>query len=139
MHLGITSEAFQSEDHSWLGSARGTESTRSGTLILDAFTAGTHFPDGFIRSGMPLGKFTSGTYFDAAVETFGPYTAGASNGLQTLAGFLFTSLPVPSGVTTGPLPGAVLDTGRVIVSRLPIAVDATAQATNARFVYVATA
>lgn len=139
MHLALRSESFGNEDHRWLGSARGTQSTRSGTLVLDAFTANTHYPDGAIRSGTPLGRYTSGPNYDAAVETFGPYTAGASNGTQTLAGFLFATLPVPPGVTTGFLPGAVLETGRVIVALLPISIDGTAQATNPRFVYVATA
>jgi hypothetical protein len=136
MYLGLTTEDFQNENHSWLGSARGTNSTRSGTLVLDSFTAGTHFPNGFLPSGLALGRFTSGPNFDAAVETFGPYTGGATNGLQTLAGFLYMSLRVPPGMTTGLIPGAVLDTGRVIVPRLPISIDATAQGTNVRFVYI---
>lgn len=136
MYLGQTTETFQNENHAWLGSARGTNSTRSGTLVLDGFTANTHFPNGFLPSGLALGKYTSGGFYDAAVETFGPYTGGASNGLQTLAGFLYMSLRVPTGMTTGFLPGAVLDTGRVLVPLLPISIDSTAQGTNARFVYV---
>lgn len=142
MYLPLRSESFGNENQSWLGSARGTQSTRSGTLILSLFTGATHFPDGFLRSGQPLGKLTSGTGYDANVETFGPYTAGATNGTQTLAGFLFTSQAIPAGVTTGNVAAPILDTGRVIISLLPTsnsAVDGAAQATNPRFVYVANA
>jgi hypothetical protein len=135
MYLLQTTEDFGNEDHRWLGSARGTQSTDSGTLVLDAFTANTHFPDGRLKSGLPLGQFSSGPYYDAAVATYGPYTQGASNGLQTLYGFLYTTQRVPAGVTTGFIPAPVLDNGRILVPFLPITVDATARGTNTRFVY----
>src|SRR5690349_12961960 len=123
MYLLQTTEDFGNEDHRWLGSARGTDSPDSGTLVLDAFTANTHFPDGRLKSGLPLGKFSSGPYYDAAVDTYGPYTQGASNGLQTLYGFLYTTQRVPAGVTTGFIPSPILDFGRILVPFLPITVD----------------
>lgn len=132
MYLQQTTETFLNENHEWLGSARGTESPQSITLQTNAFTAGTHYPNGFFPSGLPLGKYTSG----ANTGKYGPYTAGATDGTQNLAGFLYMTVKAPTDNTINVV-GALLDTGRVIVSKLPIAtVDAAAQATNPRFVYV---
>jgi hypothetical protein len=122
------------EDLSWLGSARGTSQAQSIALLFSAFTAGTHYPLGYFPSGLPLGKYTSG----ANTGKYGPYTAGATDGTQALAGFLLTATSVPrTGSTATVVNGPLLDTGRVIVANLPVAgVDATAQATNPRFVFV---
>lgn len=133
MDLTPVSQPIGRDDQSWLGSARGTSEAQSIALTMSAFTAGTHYPNGYFPSGLPLGKFTSG----ANSGTYGPYTAGASDGSQNLAGFLLTAVAAPrSGSTATVVNGALLDQGRVIVSKLPISVDATAQATNPRFVYV---
>jgi hypothetical protein len=136
MNLTLKTEVFGNENHAWLGSARGTESPRSGTLVLSAFTAADHYPDGQIPSGTPLSQFTSGPDFDPAVATYGPWT-----GTGALAGFLFTTQSVPVGMTTGFIVCSVLDTGRVIVELLPQAFREFAfdEAANPRFVFVATA
>lgn len=126
MFIRQTTETFGNEDHSWLGSARGTQSTRSVTLKTSAFTV----TGGYIPSGTPLGIYTSG----ANTGLVGPYTAGATDGTQTLAGFLFTSQKTPTDTSINVV-APLLDTGRVIVAKLPVSVDATAQATNPRFVY----
>lgn len=119
------------DDQSWLGSAHGTNSAQSVTLQTSAFTKATHYPNGYFPSGLPLGKYATG----ANAGKFGPYTAGATDGTQTLAGFLFTATGAPrDGVSN--VQGALLDHGRVIVARLPISVDATAQGTNVHFIYV---
>lgn len=124
-------------DQSWLGSAYGTDACQSVTLKFAAFTAAsggaaTYYPNGYLASGTPLGKYTSG----GNTGKYGPYTVGATDGTQNLAGFLFTSIAVPrDGVSD--IQGALLDHGRVIVAKLPVAtVDGTAQATNPRFIFV---
>lgn len=119
------------DDLSWLGSARGTSQAQSVTLVMASFTAATHYPDGYLLSGIPLGKYTSG----ANSGKYGPYTAGAADGTQNLAGFLLTAVPAPRNSATTTVNGPLLDTGRVIVSKLPVSIDATAQGTNPRFVY----
>lgn len=120
------------DDQSWLGSARGTSQGQSVALVMSTFTANTHYPNGYFPSGLPLGKYTSG----GNAGKYGPYTVGASDGSQNLAGFLLTATPAPRNSASTIVNGALLDQGRVIVSKLPITVDATAQATNPRFVYV---
>lgn len=52
------------------------------TLDISKFTAGTHFPNGFIPSGTVVGKLTSG-------GKMGPYSDAASDGTQTAYGVTY--------------------------------------------------
>lgn len=76
MDLSLKTEAFGSDDQSWLGSAHGTDATESITLDTSTFTAGTHYPAGYFKSGIPLGKITSS-------GKYGPY-GGRANEMQTV-------------------------------------------------------
>jgi hypothetical protein len=228
MDLSLRTENFSFDDQSWLGSAHGTDAARTITLDTSAFTSGTHYPNGYFPSGLPLGRITAtgkygpygastsegqtvtitgtptgGTYtltFDsettaaiafnataaavqAALEALsnvepgdvvaagGPHpgtavtvtfggnylgenvpqmtaasgsltggttptvtvtttTAGGStvtDGTEALAGFLFCAVKAPT-VNTTDVGAAMLEHGRVIASKLPIAVDAAGQA-----------
>jgi hypothetical protein len=120
MDLSLKTEQFGSDDQSWLGSAHGTDATETVVLDTSTFTAGTHYPDGYFKSGLPLGKITSG-------GKYGPYDDAASDGRQTLVGFLFSAVPAPAVNTIDPA-GAMLVHGKVRSSRLPVAVDANGQA-----------
>jgi len=192
------------DDPSWLGSARGTSQAQSVALIMSAFTAATHYPGGYLPSGLPLGQFSSGPN----TGNYGPLTASSSRtvvdgattaasatitsataaftaadvgtaitggsipagttivsvtnattvvlsaaatatasavsltiatvnvGLQNLAGFLLTAQAAPRNPASTVISGPLLDSGRVIVSKLPVPVSAAAQATNPRFVFV---
>ena len=117
MDLSVRTDAVGADDQSWMGSRHGTNNARTVTLAKASFTANTHYPAGYIRSGTPLGKYTSG----GNAGLYGPYTSGATDGTQTLAGFLLTPVSVTSG--TGNLVAPLFDHGRVIDARLPIAVD----------------
>lgn len=76
MDLAVRSEGpWLPEDRSWLGSAHGTTATRTITLDVSAFTAGTHYPNGYIPSGMVLSDLGNGL--------FGPY-AGRVAEVQTV-------------------------------------------------------
>lgn len=76
MLLTPTTETFGVEDQSWLGSAHGTSSCPSITLDTSAFTSGTHYPNGYFPSGLPLGKIT-------ASGLYAPY-AGRTSEIQTI-------------------------------------------------------
>ena len=106
------------DDPSWLGSAHGLDSTQTITLYVSAFTAGTHYPNGAILSGNPLGKIT-------ATGLYGPYTTGAADGTDVLAGFLVGTKQV-NGQTK--LVSAILTHGAVREARLPFPVDAAGKA-----------
>jgi hypothetical protein len=50
----------------------------------------------------------------------------ASDGRTKLAGFLLYSVPAPTLGSTYDVHGAMLEHGRVILSRLPVPIDASA-------------
>ncbi|MCX4971175.1 head decoration protein [Streptomyces sp. NBC_00654] len=117
MILGQTTEMFGSDDQSWLGSAHGTDSTETISLDTSAFTKATHYPDGYFKSGIPLGEIT------ATPGKYGPYDNAAVDGRATLVGFLYAAVKAPDVTTVDPS-AAMLTHGKVRASRLPVAVDA---------------
>lgn len=62
--ISVLSTSYQVEDRSWLMGPHGTEPGANETITLDisAFTSGTHYPNGFIKSGEPLARVASGLY-----------------------------------------------------------------------------
>ncbi len=182
------------DDQSWLGSARGATSAQSIGLLMSAFVAATHYPNGYFPSGIPLSKITSGgnsglygpadsvTVADGVTNSTTTVTSASANfeagdvgatisgsGIpagttiasvtnpttvvmsaaatatasgvsitvqQTLSGFLLDATTAPRNTATTVINGALLDTGRIVVANLPIAVNAATQATNPRFVFV---
>lgn len=120
MDLRLRSETFGADDQSWLGSEHGTQATESVTLDTSTFTAGTHYPGGYFKSGIPLGQIT-------ATGKFGPYDGGATDGRETLVGFLFAAVAAPSDPAVD-VAGAMLVHGKVRASRLPVPVDAAGRA-----------
>jgi hypothetical protein len=110
----LKSETIGTGDQSWLGSAHGIRECRTETLDISAFTAGTHYPNGYIPSGTPVAK-VSGLLV--------PYTSaeGTTTNAGVLAGHLFTDQLV---VGTNDFPVPVLDHGRVKTAKVPQGTDA---------------
>lgn len=114
----------------WLGSGHGIRNARTEILDISAFTAATHYPNGYIPSGMPVAKVGG---------VLVPYdaTEATVTGAGVLAGFVLTDIPLY--VTPGATAPAtedqnvpLLDHGRVKTGKLPIAFTApTAAAKNA--------
>ncbi len=76
MDISVRSEGpWTAENRSWLGSRDGTEVTRSITLDTSAFTKATHYPNGYVPSGMLLAKLSNNMY--------GPY-GGNTSEIQTV-------------------------------------------------------
>ncbi|MEU7787669.1 hypothetical protein [Amycolatopsis sp. NPDC049159] len=99
--IEVQTTSYQVEKRSWLLSQHGTDpgTTPSITLDISAFTAGVHYPNGYIPSGTALAKQSNGLY--------GPYTV--SNEVQTLTegGSGLTSFTVTwNGQTTASLAAA---------------------------------
>lgn len=119
MNLGLVTESFSQDKRDWLQGAHGTDIVLSVTLDTSKFTSGTHYPDGYIKSGIPLGKITSG-------GKYGPYDDAASDGRQTCVGFLYTGVEVVTkrGAVLSSAVGSMLVHCAVKESKLPIAVDA---------------
>lgn len=97
--ISVMTTAYQVENRSWLLSPHGTDPGTTLSIVLDvsAFTANTHYPNGYIPSGTALAKIT-------ASGLYGPYTV--SNEVQTVTegGSGLTSFTLTySGQTTASL------------------------------------
>lgn len=111
-------ETYGSGDQKWLASTHGITNAPTGTLNLSAFTAGTHYPDGYIPSGTPVDV----TNIAAIV----PYTAPAVAGDPALKlGFVLFDLPVEGGQVT---PTAILRHGSIVAANVPGTFTAPASA-----------
>lgn len=127
----LRQENLGAGDMSWLGSGHGLRNARTVIVNVSAFTAGTHYPNGFIPSGTPV-AIVSGL----AV----PYdkTEATVTGAGILAGHLLTDQPV---VGTANFAAPLLDHGRVNVAKVPYsggfaAPVAAAKKANTTIVYV---
>jgi len=121
MDLSLTTQTFGVDDQSWLGSEHGTQATESVTLDTSTFNPATHYPNGYFRSGIPLGKITAG-------GKYGPYDNAATDGRETLVGFLFAAVKAPADNTVD-VGAALFVHGKVRSARLPLgAVDAAGRA-----------
>lgn len=130
MDLQPRTESFGVEDQTWLGSAHGTDAARTITIDVDTFTEATHFPNGYLPSGTPLGRIT-------ADGTYGLYDPNADDGRNVLEGFLFTTQRINAADALVVAP--MLDHGKVILANLPfeIADAATAAAdVEGRIIFV---
>jgi hypothetical protein len=132
MNLGMITESFSQDRRDWLGSEHGTDFVTGITLDTSTFTAGTHYPDGYIKSGIPLGKIT-------ASGKYGLYNDGASDGRQTCVGFLFTGVEVVTrrGATLSSAVASMLQHCVIKESKLPVAVDAAGKTDlGARVIFI---
>lgn len=119
--ISLTSTSHQVEKRSWMLSQWGQGPGENPSIVLDqsAFTSGTHFPNGYIASGEPLGKIT-------ATGLYGPYDGAAIDGRETCAGLLHSAVKVP---TNGSDPGgAIVVAGFVKESKLPRSIDSAGKA-----------
>lgn len=121
--ITVQSTTSQVENRSWLLSPHGTEpgTTPSVTLDITKFTSGTHYPNGYIKSGTVLGKVT-------ASGLYGPYDDAASDGRQTAVGILFSSENVlnADGSAKAKVSSAMLVHGFVAAAKL-VGIDANGQ------------
>lgn len=104
MDLTVNSTTFGQGNQTWLGSRHGTQSCRTVTIAKASLTANTHYPNGYIPSGTPLAKATSGTYSGLYV----PLAASVSE-VQTVTegGSGLTSFTLTlDGETTGSIAAA---------------------------------
>jgi len=94
--ISVATVNYQVDKRAWLLSPHGTDpgTTPSITLDVSAFTAATHYPNGYFLSGMPLGKIT-------ATGLYGPYSVTDEVQTITVGGSGLTSFTLTySGQTT---------------------------------------
>lgn len=113
-----------SEDQRWVapGGIAAMRDADSITLDRSAFDLVTAFPNGFIPSGVVLGKIT-------ATGLYGPYTDAGAGGLDTAVGFLLVTVAAPVGAAaTSDIAAALYWYGEIIESMLPTGHGLTAAA-----------
>lgn len=125
--ISVEKKTFLPADRPWLlfeaTGNNGPVSTTHGLIDFALFTAGTHYPDGFIPSGVVVGRVTTG-------GKLGPYAGGATDGRQTAVGHLYNAVAVPTDLARK-VAVAVTDCFAVVTeSRLPSGhgLDAAAKA-----------
>ena len=136
MDLTLRTESFANDDQSWLGSAHGTDMGRSIALDTSTFPAGTHYPNGFLLSGLPLGLIANTTN-GGTVGKYGPYDPVATDGRDTVVGFLLTATRVNPADTAMDPSGALFIHGVIVAAKLPVSVDTNGKADVAgRIIFV---
>lgn len=130
MDLSLKQDTFSQDRRDWLGSEHGTDAPRGITLDVSKFTQATHYPDGYLVSGLPIAEIT-------ASGLYGLYDGSATDGRQNLAGFLFTGVEVVDhrGRVSTKVGGSMLVHGFVRTDRLPVTVDAAGLADVASRIY----
>lgn len=83
--IGVFSVPYAAEDRSWFLSDPEDAYCPGGTLDITKFTAATHYPNGYIPSGIVLGLVS-------ASGLYGPYDDTAADGRQTATGILFSTV-----------------------------------------------
>jgi hypothetical protein len=105
----MTTTTYQSPKRDWLLGLHGTEggANPSATLDISTFTAGTHYPNGYIPSGTCVSRLASGlwTFFDT--------TNGLEHGL-TLGDVTVNAADLTQDAATG-----ILKHGFVAYAKLP--------------------
>lgn len=127
--ISVSSTSYQSQRRDWLLSqwGQGPGENPSCTVDVSTFTAGTHYPNGYIPAGTHLGKITDASTGQRLVV--GPYDNGASDGREVCIGFLHSDVKVPNPLdTTKDAGGAVVACGFIKLSKLPFTLDANGQA-----------
>lgn len=103
----LRKQTYGSGSPAWLGSAHGIRNARSAVLNLEEFTSETHYPAGFIPSGLPVDVADEGD-----VKPWND-TAGAVLGFV-----LFDQAVVAGGDSFINAP--VLRHGLIVTEQLPI-------------------
>lgn len=127
--IAVETTSFYADDRSWLLSQWGQNPGENPSITIDvsAFTSGTHYPNGYIKSGEPLGMITATSSGDKIVV--GPYDNAAVDGRQTCIGFLHSAVKVPDlADNTKDTNGALVKAGFIKEARLPRAIDANGKA-----------
>ena len=114
--IAVTTTTYSNGNRAWLlfeaDGVQGPVPRASGVINFALFTAGTHYPNGFIPAGTVLGRVTSG-------GKLGPYSDAASDGRQVAVGILYNDVKVPASTAT-PANVAFVDCFAVISeARLP--------------------
>lgn len=83
MNLAPLVETFGQEDQSWLASAHGLSSARPVTIDVTKLTQETHYPNGYLPSGIPLAEVIESGLFAPYDEATSEVDTVTINGAPT--------------------------------------------------------
>lgn len=111
-YLYRKTRSYVSDSRNWLlgPSGTGPGDNPSATLDVSAFTAGTHYPNGYIPSGTAVSRLASGLW--------GPFDAAAASGEHGLL-FSFVQVPNPADTTQDVAGALVRNNANVDYNKLP--------------------
>lgn len=113
-NIAVESTGYQVEGRGWLWGSHGTGPGDTPSITLDFNLIGSaRRANGYVPSGTVLGRVT-------ATGKYGEFDSAASDGRQTAAGHLFSSVKTPANLAT-PVGGALFVHGFVDPARLPFA------------------
>ena len=118
---GLKTTTYGSGDFSALLNTDGLDEAITGVIDVSTFTAGTHYPNGYVPSGTPVDASDEGAVV--------PYVDGAGAQL----GFILFDVPVNG---TEDLNVAVLRHGLVKIDQLPQAFTVPATGSAAGFTFI---
>lgn len=114
--ITVTTTTFTAGGRPWLQfeaeGVIGAVATNWGRIDFTAFTAGTHYPNGYIPSGVLLALNTS-------TQKLVPYVAAGANGTGTPLGFLYNDTAVPADLTRSPAVATLGAFCVVLTAKLP--------------------
>jgi hypothetical protein len=82
MDLQVTSRTLTTRDMTWLATRAGLQNALPGTLLIAGANKAKHYPDGYIRPGTLLARYTSG----ANQGLLAPFVNDGSTGLNAAVG-----------------------------------------------------
>lgn len=107
-----TKGTILNENQSWIGKSSALEDADSITLDRALFNLVATFPNGFIPSGVVLGRVT-------ASGLYGPYSDAAVDGRTVAVGFLLASVPYDRDSTAN-IVAALMWHGEIVEANLPL-------------------
>lgn len=115
---GLKSTTYGSGDFSWMRNTDGLDEAMTGAAPIANFTGGTHFPDGYLPSGLALRVDD--------LDNIRPWTDVAT----AVLGFLKGDHKVTGDTQINV---AFITRGNIVLSKLPVVITAPATAVQPRF------
>ena len=117
---GLKTTTYGTGDFSWMRNTDGLDEAITGVIDISTFTAGTHFPNGFLPSGLPVRVDD--------LDVIRPWADVAGAKLGFLKGDFKTDGVEDVNV-------AVVTRGNIKTGKLPVAFTVPATAPQARFFF----
>lgn len=120
---GLKTTEFTSGDFTWLRNTDGLDEAMTGAAPIAGFTAGTHYPNGYLPSGLPI-------RIDD-LDNIRPWAdvAGA------VLGFLKGDHKVSGAAGDTQVNVAFIARGNIVLAKLPVALTVPTTAVQPRFFF----